>query len=132
MEFFIPMISMLVLALIIYFALARPQRKREDRYALMVAALKPGCKAYAGGGIYGTVLEVHKDSFLLSSAPGKTKLEFDLQALEGLEGFDVRSERRRQKDLRKARFQRQKDQPSAGTDQRPDPYGLRTPKGPHL
>lgn len=47
MEFFIPMISMLVLALIIYFALARPQRKREDRYALMVAALKPGCKAYA-------------------------------------------------------------------------------------
>lgn len=131
MEFFIPLISMLVLALIIYFALARPQRKREDRYALMVAALKPGCKAYAGGGIYGTVLEVHKDSFLLSSAPGKTKLEFDIQALEGLDGFDVRSERKRQKDLRKARFQRQKDQ-SSGTEQRPDPYGLHTPKGPHL
>ena len=97
----------------------------------MVAALKPGCKAYAGGGIYGTVLEVHKDSFLLSSAPGKTKLEFDIQALEGLDGFDVRSERKRQKDLRKARFQRQKDQ-SSGTEQRPDPYGLHTPKGPHL
>ena len=98
--------------------------------ALMVAALKPGCKAYAGGGIYGTVLEVHKNSFLLSSAPGKTKLEFDIQALEGLDGFDVRSEHKRQKDLRKARLQ-QKDQ-SSGTDQRPDPYGLRTPKGPHL
>lgn len=130
MEFFIPIISMLVFALIIHFTLARPQRKREDRYALMVAALKPGCKAYAGGGIYGTVLEVHKNSFLLSSAPGKTKLEFDIQALEGLDGFDVRSEHKRQKDLRKARLQ-QKDQ-SSGTDQRPDPYGLRTPKGPHL
>lgn len=131
MQFFIPVITMLILALIIHFALARPQRKREERYALMVAALKPGCKAHAGGGIYGTVLEVHKDSFVLSSAPGKTKLEFDLQALEGLDGFDVRSERRRQKDLRKARFQRQNEQPS-GTDQRPDPYGLRSPKGPHL
>ena len=130
MEFFIPIISMLVFALIIHFTLARPQRKREDRYALMVAALKTGCKAYAGGGIYGTVLEVHKNSFLLSSAPGKTKLEFDIQALEGLDGFDVRSEHKRQKDLRKARLQ-QKDQ-SSGTDQRPDPYGLRTPKGPHL
>ena len=130
MEFFIPIISMLVFALIIHFTLARPQRKREDRYALMVAALKPGCKAYAGGGIYGTVLEVHKNSFLLSSAPGKTKLEFDIQALEGLDGFDVRSEHKRQKDLRKARLQ-QKDQ-SSGTDQRPDPYGLRTPKGTHL
>ena len=130
MEFFIPIISMLVFALIIHFTLARPQRKREDRYALMVAALKPGCKAYAGGGIYGTVLEVHKNSFLLSSAPGKTKLEFDIQALEGLDGFDVRSEHKRQKNLRKARLQ-QKDQ-SSGTDQRPDPYGLRTPKGPHL
>ena len=130
MEFFIPIISMLVFALIIHFTLVRPQRKREDRYALMVAALKPGCKAYAGGGIYGTVLEVHKNSFLLSSAPGKTKLEFDIQALEGLDGFDVRSEHKRQKDLRKARLQ-QKDQ-SSGADQRPDPYGLRTPKGPHL
>lgn len=131
MQFFIPMITMLVLALIIYFAIARPQRKKEERYALMVAALRPGCKAYAGGGIYGTVLEVRKNQFVLSSAPGKTKLEFDLAALERLDGFDVRQERRRQKDLRKARFQRMKERP-ADSGQHPDPYGLRSPKGPHL
>lgn len=131
MEFFLPMITMLVLALIIHFAIARPQRKREERYALMVAALKPGCKVHAGGGIYGTVLEVHKDSFVLSSAPGKTRLEFDLPSLEGLDGFDVKSERRRQKDLRRARFQQRNGQSAAG-GQQSDPYGLRTPKGPHL
>lgn len=131
MELFFPIVTMLLLALVIHFTLARPQRKREERHALMVAALKPGCKVHAGGGIYGTVLEVHKESFVLTTSPQKNRLEFNLQSLEALDNFDVKQERRRQTVLRKERLQRQ-DRHSASSDQRPDPYGLRSPKGPHL
>ena len=132
MQFLIPLVSMLVLALILNFAVARPQRKRQERRGLMLASLKPGKFVYAGGGIHGVVQDVKSESFTMVTAPSKTKLEFDADALEESEGFDLKMERDHQKYLRDQRTRKREERDGARRGVRPDPNGLRTPKGPHL
>lgn len=106
MEQLLPMLGMLIFALLLYFLLVRPQRKKEERQALMAASVKPGSVIYAGGGIRCTVLEVRKESVLAETAPARSRLEFDADAIEGVEGFDYKAERERQKGLRERRAAR--------------------------
>jgi len=118
MKGFLPtfgLFGMLAFVLLLYFLLVRPQRKREERRALMVASVKPGSVIYAGGGIRCTVLEVRKDSVLAESGPGRSKLEFDADAIEAVEGFDYKGERSRQKMLREQRQLRNEEARKGGS-----------------
>lgn len=100
---FITMITMLIFVLLIYFTLLRPQRKKDERFALMVASVKPGSFVYAAGGIRGEVLELSDSSFLMATAPAGTRLEVDSDAIERVEGFDYKAEKARQKAIRRSR-----------------------------
>lgn len=108
MNIYIPMISMLFFALLLYFAISRPKRKQDERRMLMVASVKKGNIIYAGGGIRCSVLEVGPESITVETSPAKTLLEFDANSIEDVEGFDYKKEKARQKELRNQRISRRK------------------------
>ncbi len=114
---FIGMIITVALGLVFIICLnllvVRPARKRDEAKNLMLAALRPGAVVYAGGGIRGTVVSVAKDTFTVETSDKKTRLTMKTEALEKLEGFDAKTERRRQSELRKNRMS-----PSSGSDLR--------------
>ena len=55
---FIPLILIFV---IFYFFLIRPQQKKVKEHKLMVATLKRGDKVITSGGIMGTVEKIHEN-----------------------------------------------------------------------
>tara|TARA_B100000965_G_scaffold175444_1_gene146304 strand:- start:388 stop:768 length:381 start_codon:yes stop_codon:yes gene_type:complete len=71
-EMFLPMILMIV---IFYFLLIRPQTKREKERKKMVEALKSGDSVVTRGGVIGTVQSVKADTVTIRSLESKFELE---------------------------------------------------------
>lgn len=55
------MIPFILVFVIFYFLLIRPQRTKQKRHQEMVEQLKSGNKVITAGGIHGTVMGVQKD-----------------------------------------------------------------------
>ena len=68
----IPFILMFVM---MYFLLIRPQRLRQKALAEQVAAMKKGDKVISAGGIHGMVANIKEDTVIVKVAEN-TKLEF--------------------------------------------------------
>ena len=69
----LPIILMVVL---FYFLLIRPQQKKMKEHKQMVEALRRGDKVVTSGGIHGTVSKVEDDALLVEIAPDvKVKVE---------------------------------------------------------
>ena len=64
---------MILLVVVFYFVLIRPQQKRAKSLAALVNSLKAGDKVVTGAGIIGTVISVKDKTVMLRSAD--TKLE---------------------------------------------------------
>ena len=62
-----------ILGLMFYFVMIRPQQKKARDHANLLKALKPGDKVVTGGGILGVVVSVKEKSVSIRSAD--TKLE---------------------------------------------------------
>lgn len=60
-SFLTAMIPFILVFVIFYFLLIRPQRMKQKKHQQMVEQLKPGDKVITSGGIYGTVMGVQKD-----------------------------------------------------------------------
>lgn len=58
---FVPLILIFV---IMYFLLIRPQQKKLKDHKAMVEALRRGDQVLTGGGIMGKVVKVHDDGFI--------------------------------------------------------------------
>lgn len=70
---FVPLILLLV---VFYFLLIRPQQKKAREHAELVKNLRPGDKVVTSGGIVGTITSVKEKTVILrSAAEDKTKLE---------------------------------------------------------
>lgn len=65
---FLPMILLVV---VFYFILIRPQQKRAKEQAKLLAALKSGDKVATAAGIIGTIITVKDKSVTLRSADAK-------------------------------------------------------------
>jgi len=59
--FLIQMVPLLLIFLVFYFLLIRPQQKRIKAHQELVNSLKKGDKIITGGGIYGVVVEAKPD-----------------------------------------------------------------------
>ena len=55
------MIPFILVFVIFYLLLIRPQRMKQKKHQEMVEQLKPGDKVITAGGIHGTVMGVQKD-----------------------------------------------------------------------
>ena len=72
MEIFVPMILMVV---IFYFLLIRPQQKKAKEHTKMVDALKSGASVVTRGGVVGTVQSVKDTTVTVRSLESKFEVE---------------------------------------------------------
>ena len=70
---FLPLI---IIAVLFYFLLIRPQQKKQKEHEKLVAGVKTGDKVVTAGGIHGIVANV-KDSTFLVKVADNVKIEFD-------------------------------------------------------
>jgi preprotein translocase subunit YajC len=77
---FVPIILIFV---ILYFLMIRPQNKKRKETEKMLAALKKGDRIVTIGGLYGTVQNV-KDTTVIIKADDNVKLEFLRSAISSV------------------------------------------------
>ena len=69
MEQLLQMLPMLVLIVVIfYFVIYRPQKQQRDKHKAMLSDLKKGDKVITTGGIWGTVTNIGKETVTLQVA----------------------------------------------------------------
>ena len=74
---FLPLILIFV---VFYFFIIRPQKKKEDVRKKMIESVKKGDKVVTIGGVHGTVTQVD-DTSVLIQADTNTKLRIDKNAI---------------------------------------------------
>ena len=77
---FAPMILMFV---VFYFLLIRPQQKKQKDLNQMIQSLKKGDRVVTSGGIIGTVAGVQNDYVILKVGENEIKLEVMKSAVTG-------------------------------------------------
>ena len=71
---------LIIIAVLFYFLLIRPQQKKQKEHQKLVAGVKTGDKVVTAGGIHGIVANVKENTFLLKVADN-VKIEFDKNAI---------------------------------------------------
>ncbi len=74
---FLPLI---IIAVLFYFLLIRPQQKKQKDHQKLIAAVKTGDKVVTNAGIHGIVANV-KESTLLLKVADNVKIEMDKAAV---------------------------------------------------
>jgi len=77
----------LLIGVVFYFMLIRPQRKKDKQVKKMLSELKVGDRVTTIGGMHGTVTGVRDDNLLVSVGPGKEKTEL-VMARWGIRSVD--------------------------------------------
>ena len=75
-------VMLLLIFVIMWFFMIRPQRKQQKELQKFRASLKKGDKVVTIGGIYGTVVEL-KDKSVLIEVDKDVKIRVDRNALQG-------------------------------------------------
>ena len=78
---FMPIILMFV---IFYFLLIRPQQKKAKDLQTMITQLKKGDKVVTTGGMLGTISSIQEDYAVLTVGDSDTKIEVLKSAIAGL------------------------------------------------
>ena len=84
-------IFILVLLLLMWFLLIRPQRKRQVEQQRMIDALRDGQEVVTAGGLYGTVMGVYEDEVRVEIAKG-IEVRVAKRAIAGIVDGDDRAE----------------------------------------
>lgn len=85
----LPLILMFV---VFYFFLIRPQKKKDKKVKDMLAALKPGDRICTIGGIYGTILALKDDTVTLAVGSAKTQMVMARWAIRSVEDAPVEND----------------------------------------
>jgi len=67
---FASLIPLVLIMVIFYFLLIRPQQKKVKEHRGLIESLKKGDKVMTGGGVYGKVTEVKDDTVKVEIATG--------------------------------------------------------------
>lgn len=68
------MVPLVLLVVVFYFALIRPQQKRAKQHAELLKAVKPGDKVITSGGLVGVVISVKEKTVSIRSADAKLEI----------------------------------------------------------
>ena len=74
-DFTIQIVMLVLLFVVMYFILIRPQKKREKEVTAMRESLKVGDDILTIGGIYGKVVRIREDRFTIQVGAEKARLE---------------------------------------------------------
>ena len=69
---FLPILLMIV---VFYFLLIRPQQSRQKKWQQMLGNLKPGDRITTSGGIRGVILTIREDVIQMRIAPDNLRIE---------------------------------------------------------
>ena len=83
---FLPMILIFV---IFYFMLIRPQRKKDKEAKAMLESLKVGDRICTIGGIYGTIVRIKDDVLTIEVGDQKTQMMIARWAVRNVEQLSV-------------------------------------------
>ena len=83
---FVPMILIFV---VFYFLLIRPQRKKDKEAKAMLDNLKVGDRICTIGGIYGTIVRIKDDVLTVEVGEQKTQMVFARWAVRNVEQLSV-------------------------------------------
>lgn len=78
------MFPLILIFVLFYFVLIRPQQKRQKQHEKLVAALKTGDKVVTNSGLHGIIANV-KDRTVVIKVADNVKLEFDRSAVVSIE-----------------------------------------------
>jgi preprotein translocase subunit YajC len=81
---FIQFLPLILVFVIFYFLVLRPQAKRQKDLQKQVAALKRGDRVVTAGGIFGEVADV-KDTTVMLRISENVKVEFTKQSVVGVQ-----------------------------------------------
>jgi len=79
---FLPLILIFI---VFYFFIIRPQKKKEDSRKAMIEAIQKGDRVVTIGGVHGTVTQVDETSVLVQ-VDSNTKLRIERNALSSVQG----------------------------------------------
>ena len=83
---FVPMI---LICVVFYFLLIRPQRKKDKEAKAMLDNLKVGDRICTIGGIYGTIVRIKDDVLTIEVGEQKTQMVFARWAVRNVEQLSV-------------------------------------------
>jgi preprotein translocase subunit YajC len=66
------LIFLVLVGVVFYFMLVRPNKKRRDQHRDLIESVEVGDEVVTIGGLFGTVREITEDQFHLDLAPGTT------------------------------------------------------------
>lgn len=69
--FWTSLVPLVLLVVVFYFALIRPQQKKAKEHANLLKSIKPGDKVLTNGGIIAVVVTVKEKSLMVRSADSK-------------------------------------------------------------
>lgn len=75
---------MLILVVVFYFMLIRPQRKQQKARQALLDNLKVGDRVTTIGRMYGTVVKIKDDILTVEVGPDGTKLMFDRRGIDSV------------------------------------------------
>ena len=84
-----PIIMLVLMLVIFYFMLIRPQRKKDKEAKKMLESLKVGDRICTIGGIYGTIVRIKDDVLTIEVGEQKTQLVFARWAVRNVEQLSV-------------------------------------------
>lgn len=79
------LVTFVLIILIFYFLIIRPQKKRDKEAKAMIDAMKKGDKVVTIGGIHGTVVMV-KDKTVIVKVDDSARIEFSKTAISSVVG----------------------------------------------
>ena len=81
----IQLLPMILIFVVFYFMLIRPQRKKDKAVKDMLAALKPGDRICTIGGIYGTIAAIKDETITLYVGAQKNQMVVARWAIRSVE-----------------------------------------------
>ena len=83
------LLPMILVFVVFYFVLIRPQRKKDKEAKAMLDNLKVGDRICTIGGIYGTIVKIKDDVLTVEVGEQKTQLVFARWAIRNVEQLSV-------------------------------------------
>ena len=85
----VQMLPMILIFVVFYFMLIRPQRKKDKEAKQMLANLKVGDRVCTIGGIYGTIVRIKDDVLTIEVGEQKNQLVVARWAIRNVEQLSV-------------------------------------------
>lgn len=86
------LLPMILIFVVFYFFLIRPQRKKDKQVKDMLANLKNGDRVCTIGGIYGTIINIKDDTITLSVGNDNVKLVLARWGIRNVEELSIEND----------------------------------------